>query len=655
MPTLRPALPRHLAVAAFLTTALAGPVFAAEAVLLPGIVGYGPSSTVYAISGDGSVLTGAADCAVPSPGACAAAWTVSPLAGAFVSSPTVESVATAVSADGSAIAYNTDGAAVARGGAGWGLVDVGGVATGTSVFGLSENGNVAVGRDTGGIAAYWTWNGSGYDNAVLLPLLGSGSFSAAAGISGDAGWIAGWANDGSGSRAVYWSGSPGSYLNPVVLDSIYASSTATAISTNSETIVGFVSDASGETAAFWRTDGAGYGATQTITLPSSYSRALAVSGDGLVIGGSYDDGTITSRAFLYSVTSGTAGDLNTLLATAGLDMGGVKLTSVTGLSYDGTYIAANSSENGYRIFYNGSIAGLSDTASQQASFADVMRSRQAIALQQDAFMGLMTGDLDRQASGAELGAFGLYGSAMGGVRGRAGWGDRLVLTAGLSGGTGDYDALSYKGLMGAAALRYDIANLAPGWRAFAQIGGSFGQLGDLSFTRAYANGAGTATGRGDTSGHVAALYGRLGLTGDLSARTQVQLAAELGERWLSVGGYAETLSAANPFPATVAGGTDRQTVGKVQATWTQALDERLDVTLMAAAGTTFGGASGLSASVAGFGTMTAALETATWVEGGARIGYRATDRVAVDAYATGMTGRKTGTAGHVGGGVRVAF
>lgn len=640
--------------AALVTTALSSPVFAAEAIMLPGVAGYGPNTIVYAISGDGSVLVGSGDCNLVGK-VCQVIWQGTPLSAAFVATNNSEGYANAISADGTVyVAFQIDTPTAIRGGIAYDLLDTLGSFGPRVANGLSGDGGIVVGQNNS-VAAYWTWNGSGYDNAVLLPLLGSGVTSSAAGISGDGGWIAGLANDGSTNRAVYWSGSPGSYLNPVVLDSIYASSTATAISTNSETIVGFVSDASGETAAYWRTDGAGYGATQTIPLPSSDSRALAVSGDGLVIGGAYDDGTVTSRAFLYSVTSGTAGDLNTLLAAAGLDMGGVKLAYVTGLSYDGTYIAANDATSGYRIFYNGSIAGLSDTASQQASLVELQRSRQSIALQQDAFMGLMTGDLDRQASGAELGAFGLYGSAMGGVRGRAGWGDRLVLTAGLSGGTGDHDALSYKGLMGAAALRYDIATLAPGWRAFAQIGGSFGQLTDLSFSRSYANGAGTATGRGDTSGHMAALYGRLGVTADLSARTQVQLAAELGERWLMVNGYAETLSAENPFPATVAGGTDRQTVGKVMATWTQALGDRADVTLLAAAGTSFDGSSGLTASVAGFGAMTAELERASWVEGGVRVGYRATDRMTVDAYATGMTGAKTGTAGHVGGGVRLAF
>jgi hypothetical protein len=310
---------------------------------------------------------------------------------------------------------------------------------------------------------------------------------------------------------------------------------------------------------------------------------------------------------------------------------------------------------GYLVYFDGTIAGLTTQAAQQASIDDLQKSRQSIAIQQDAYIGLMTGDLDRSRPGYELGAFGLYGSAAGGLKGRAGWGDSLVLTAGVAGGTGDYDALSYKGLMGAAALRYDFLPMANGWRAFGQVGGAFGQLNDLTFARDYANGAGTATGIGHSSGQIAALYARIGLTGDLSPATQVQLAAELGERWLRVDGYSETFSASNPFPATVAAGTDRQTVGKIAASWSQAIGDRTDFTLRGAVGTTLEGSSGLSATVSGFGTMTAKLDTAVWAEAGLRLGYRATDRVTVDAYATGIAGKSVGTAGHVGAGVRVSF
>jgi probable HAF family extracellular repeat protein len=613
----------------------------------------GTPTTATGISGDGSILVGTSGIF----GAYSAlSWS---------SSGTVtnlgigaSSLAAGISSDGSTIivdAYTTYWCTFAyRNGAATILPQTS-QSSFAQAMGVNADGSVIVGTDNtvGTLQHAVMWSGTNWATETDLGVLAAGDTSLAKGVSGDGTIVVG-ANSTAGTfvdTAFYWKSGVMTGLGFTGFAQTYAN----AISADGSMIVG---DARGLSSSIFHPvswSGTNY-ATQTDlgSLGGVSGQAYAVNADGSVIVGYSEITGGIQHAFRYA--NGTMADLNTLLPNAGVNMGTIVLGDADGVSANGNYIAANDSTSGlaYLVYYDGTIGGLTTYAAQQASVDALGHARQTIAIQQDAYSGLMIGDLDRVQRSSEISAFGLLGSAVGGLRGRGIWGENWAVTGGLSGGTGDHDALAYRGLMGAAALRYDFASLRGNITPFAQVGGSFGVLDDLTFRRTYANGAGTSTGTGTTAGQVAAIFGRLGAFVELPGGDQLSASAELGERWLFTDAYAEDTNN-NPFPADVAAGTDRQTVGKIAAGWTHPFSPTLDMTLRGAVGTTLEGASGLRVATTGFGTLTTASDEATWAELGARLGWKATERTSFDLYATGIAGKNVGTAGHVGADVRFQF
>lgn len=524
--------------------------------------------------------------------------------------------------------------------------------TGALAQGLSPDGSIVVGWESGSglpygqLAVQW-YKVAGTWTEFALGHLNANDNSVATGATNVSHTIVGYDTWSPGGQAAWYTKNGGPLQ--ALSSGGYIYSGASAISADGSTIVGLGWNGSGNPTRAVAWSGANYTTMVDLGTLGGNSSATAVNADGSIIVGNSN-----GVAMRWTATGGMK-NFNTLLGNAGVDMSSISLLSVAGISGNGLYYAANSATNGYIVYYDGTIGGVTTPVGLQSSIDDLQRSRETIAIQQDAYAGLMIGDLDRQKPGYELGAFGLLGSAVGGTRGRAGWADNLTVTGGIAGGSGGYDTPSYRGFMGAAALRYDFLAPVGGWRPFAQLGGSIGELDDLGFKRTYSNGAGTATGSGSTSGHVASLFARLGVTEDLSPTDQVQVSAEIGERWLTTGAYGETLSSTNPFPATVAAGSDHMTIGKAAVAWSHGITKDLDFTARAALGTTLGGSSGLVATVSGVGTFQGAYQQANWAEAGLRIGYHATDRMTLDAYATGIAGRDVGTLGHVGAGIRLAF
>jgi probable HAF family extracellular repeat protein len=632
-------------------TSLAGPAGAVTLLEKQPVVGF---ARVRGISGDGSTTVGVSQ--IVGGNASATQWsstgvlTLLPVSGQDAS-------AEAISADGSTIvgyhfvAGVGDSAFVLQGGNVYYLPVLTGI-QGNGATAVSADGSIVVGYSeaTNTTSHAVLWSGPNWSTLTDLGTLVAGGTASATGVSGD-GTIIVARGDGFDAKehALYWQGGAFHDLGTTGLISA-----AWGISADGSTIVGTANGVGFTVSHPTSWTGPGF-ATQTDlgSLGGTLGEAYAVNADGSVIVGLSDlPGNGSSHAFRYA--NGTMSDLNTLLLNAGVDMSSVSLTEATGVSANGNYIAANDAFHGlaYLVYYSDGVGGLTNQAEQQASVDGLGKARQAAAIQNDAYAGILSGDLDRSNDGNQIGALGLVGSAAGGVRGHAEVGNGWSISGGVSDGTSSFGAADIgNGLMGAIALRYD-ANLAfGGFRPFAQVGGSFDLLSNVSLTRTYPGGSGT----GVTQGTLAALYGRAGLTKDFDTGDQLTFSGELGGRWLSTAAYSESFSAGNPFPASVAAGTDTQVVSKLGVAWTHPLAKSVDMTVRAAVGTTIGGVSELKVATTGFGTLTTGLDHPVWGELGAHLSWYVSDKSAIDLYATGIFGQGIGANAHVGAGYHYRF
>jgi hypothetical protein len=286
------------------------------------------------------------------------------------------------------------------------------------------------------------------------------------------------------------------------------------------------------------------------------------------------------------------------------------------------------------------IAGVTTATSVQKSIDDLAAARAGALAQQHGFATPLLGDDKPLGLGNEVGVFASAGSVAAGGTVRYGFGDGLSLVGGLSFVEEDYPnaALNRAG-MGALAVQYVHDNRGGWWRPFVEAGGWLAPKASLSFSRTYANGAGAARGKADTSGDLSYVYGRAGLLLGERRADQIAVSAELGRERMVVDAYAEQFSVQNPFEAHVDAGTDKMDLAKIRLQWSHAWSSRLDSTLWAAAVRGFNGSNGLTATVPGFGTLEPVdSANATWAEFGGRVGFKLTEIATLDAYASGVAG-----------------
>lgn len=531
---------------------------------------------------------------------------------------------------------------------------------GSIAYAISDDGGIVVGTSSNSQALVWTRTGSDWSSvtATALPNLEIVGQARANDIAGDGNVIVGQSrlSGADNYHAVYWESGAITDIGPSG-----SQSSADKISRDGSTIAGVIYPNQGNGVGELVTwTGPGFGTmTNYGNITGHSARVGGISGDGSVIVGNYMVEGQTLSA--YVLRDGEMRDLNDALSAAGLDLGGAVLMDAPSVSDDGRYIVANDGSAsdpagyaGYVVFYDGQSAGMSSTEAQLASVAALARDRQRAGIAQDGVTGLMIGDFDGSAGETEVGVFGLYGSAEGGIRFRAGLADGLSLTGGLSAGTEGGANFSYGNAEAALALRFDLPAPEGAWHGFAQVGGSLGTMPELSFERSYANGSGTTTATGETTAVYGSAFARAGLSGALGTDTSLELAGELGQRWLDVAEYYET-QAGNPFAAFVQQSTDTQTVAKLSATLSGQLGERFDYTLRGALATTIGTDGEVFTAIAGFGETLTAVPDANWAELGLRIGYEASDTLSFDAYALAMGGGTIDTAAQVGLGMRLGF
>ena len=633
--------------------------------------GAGSSSFAFAISGDGTTVVGGNSSPGPGGGTSHAfRWTSAGMTD--IHTLGLRSSASAVNGDGTVIVggYFTSNMTNPRPLAYRWTSATGMVALGTMpgdnasiANGVSGDGSIVVGASQffggggGGTlqserAFSWTELGG---MVALTNLAGTLSSSAAA-ANIDASVIVGFNQNASERHAVKWTTS-----GVVDLGTLPGGTGSQALGVNSSgsAIVGTGNGAgfSGSHAVLW-TDG---GMTDLGGLGGDFADARDVSSDGRVVVGFARNATSFILPFRWTAVTGLV-DLNVLLANAGVDMTNINLVLAWGISDDGKLIVGQGTFSGatraYLVRYDdGDIAGLTTADSLLGSVNALADDRFGMMAHQHGLANPLLGGDKPMSNDSEAGVFGMGGSAAGGGFARYASGGGIAILAGVSYGEEAYqDASIEDSLMGALAVRYLAPGAAP-WRPFAEAGGWIAPEPDLEFERTYMNGAGTATGIGNTEGDVSYYYARAGVVFDLGKREQVVVSGEIGRERLEVDGYAETLSATNPFNAQVSSGTDEMDLAKARLAWSFALAPRFDATLWGAGVYVFNRETDLVTSVAGLGVFAPVVgDDTAWAEYGARVGYSVTEQVTFDVFVNGVSGDDDiGTRVHGGGGLRYRF
>lgn len=525
------------------------------------------------------------------------------------------SLANDVSADGSVIVgYSYTTANDFAHGVRWVngvLTDLGSLGVGDTIAQkVSADGSTVIGQsnDVG-----FRWN-NGAMNALLLP--GGGSSSVAA-VTPDGSAVAGVSDDGNGNNHAFrWKNGVMTDLTPTESSTPYVF--AKGISNNGEVVVGY-------------------------------------SGVGFSL--------VNTRAWRWTEATGNV-QLNTLLTNAGVNMTGISLRQANAISGDGQYIAGTGNFNGttraYILRYDDGagaiVAGLTTGDSQQQSVNSLADQRTGMAAQQHGLAAPLLGGDKPISAGGEAGVFASGGSASAGGTVRYTATNGLSIIGGAAWAREDYASTELKNSwIGAGALQYVYDGFGYAVRPLVEVGGWITPNASLSFNRTYANGAGTATGSGNTRGDLSYVYGRAGAVFAGGRSTQIILSGEYGRQELKTAAYAEQI-AGNPFNAVVSDGKDAMDVVKLRMQGSREFG-KYDATVWGAWAVGFRRSANYVISISGVGSLSPSeLKNVAWAEYGARIGYKISESLTTDLFMNGISGdADLGTRIHGGAGLRYKF
>ena len=205
----------------------------------------------------------------------------------------------------------------------------------TVVTALSRNGDIAAGYSIAQQVSHaFRWTA---ERAVNLGELSTGAGAEATSISGDGNVIVGGAYEDRGTEAFRWTPTTG-MVGLGQLGAAAHCSAATAISQDGTTAVGWGENALGIAEAFrWTAD---TGLVGLGCLTPQYpldSFATAVSGDGsVIVGTSTVDQNGTYLPFIWDAARGMRPLQQVLVQDYGLNLAGITLVEVTGISADGS-------------------------------------------------------------------------------------------------------------------------------------------------------------------------------------------------------------------------------------------------------------------------------------------------------------------------------
>ena len=252
--------------------------------------------------------------------------------------------------------------------------------------------------------------------------------------------------------------------------------------------------------------------------------------------------------------------------------------------------------------------------------------------------------------------FGSVGSYAIGAHGRWSLSDQLTAMGGFS-----YDEYSASGITVtnaptfAGSLVYDMVNWGHS-RPFFEVGGGATPFEQVRYSRTYLDGLTTGVGNGNALDRGLAVFGRAGWVARVTPIDEAAVYGDISRNWLLAGGYTEGAGPANPYPSTVQSGLEALNVARAGAQWTHLFNGKFEVNVSAAVAYGFDVQSGSAYSVYDFGSVAPyPIANSTWLEYGARVGYRVSGRMVIDAFLLGTAGGIAGSTVHGGVGLRYLF
>ena len=292
------------------------------------------------------------------------------------------------------------------------------------------------------------------------------------------------------------------------------------------------------------------------------------------------------------------------------------------------------------------------------SVTNVAKAQQSQIITNRVLSSILLGATEQISCSSCASGFASIGSFAAGAHGRWALSDELTLMGGFS-----YNQWNASGITVdnaptvAGALVYDLWKWGES-RPFFEAGGALTPYEDVHYSRYYANGYTTAVGNASATDRDLSLFARAGWIARLTPVDEAAVYGDLSRNWMQTGGYTEMTSALNPFPATVSNGLDTLNVGRLGAQYTHLFNGNIEANVSAAVAYGFGAGAGAGAAVSvyDFGPIAPnALPNTTWLEYGARLGYRFNDRLVIDAFVVGTAFGEVGTTVHGGIGLRYAF
>jgi fibronectin-binding autotransporter adhesin len=292
----------------------------------------------------------------------------------------------------------------------------------------------------------------------------------------------------------------------------------------------------------------------------------------------------------------------------------------------------------------------------QSSINSITKAQQSQIITNRVLGSILLGATEQISCSSCGSGFGSIGSLALGAHGRLPLSDQLTAMGGVSynqwssGGISVYDAPTVAG-----SLVYDFSNLGSS-RPFVEVGGGLTPYEQVKYSRNYSNGYGTALGTATAVDRDLSLFARVGWLARLTPIDEAAVYGDLSRNWMQTGGYAEAMTAINPFPETVPTGLDTLNVARIGGQFTHLFNGNIEVNVSGGVAYGFGAGSGTFVNVFDFGPIAPnALPNTTWVEYGARLGYRFSDRMVVDAFVLGTAFGEVGSTLHGGIGLRFSF
>ena len=159
-------------------------------------------------------------------------------------------------------------------------------------------------------------------------------------------------------------------------------------------------------------------------------------------------------------------------------------------------------------------------------------------------------------------------------------------------------------------------------------------------------------GTGETNGSSTAAFLEAGWVDRISARDEFAANVSFTRVWQSIDGYSEPVGADNPLAAIIPGGTDTLNIAGLNAQYTHLFGATVEADINGGVQYAFDGESGLSATADQLAAG-ASQRDFVYYQLGARLGFRVTDRLAIDLFANAqLAPDDIGSSVHGGFGVR---